>query len=58
MVTKYLFHLKESKIKEYQSIKLSQNIYQKYFQDEAKEDVENIIEKAITLYFKEQIEIS
>ena len=40
-------------MKEYQSIKLSQNIYQKFFQDETKEDVETIIEKALEIYFKE-----
>src|SRR3712207_236102 len=58
LVTTYLLNLKKPKIKEYQNIKLSQSIYQKFFQDEAKKDVENIIEKALTLYFKEQIEVS
>ena len=49
----YLLNLKKPKMKEYQSIKLSQNIYQKFFQDETKEDVETIIEKALEIYFKE-----
>lgn len=53
MATTYLLNLKKPKIKEYQSIKLSQNIYQKFFQDETKEDVEAIIEKALEIYFKE-----
>ena len=53
MVRVYLLNLKKPKMKEYQSIKLSQNIYQKFFQDETKEDVETIIEKALEIYFKE-----
>ena len=53
IVATYLLNLKKPKMKEYQSIKLSQNIYQKFFQDETKEDVETIIEKALEIYFKE-----
>lgn len=53
IVTRYLLHLKEPKVKEYQSIKLSQSVYQKFFQDETKEDVESIIEKALENYFRE-----
>lgn len=55
MVTTYLLNLKKPKMKEYQNIKLSQSIYQKFFQDETKENVENIIEKALEIYFKEHI---
>lgn len=55
MITRYLLELKKPKIKQYQSIKLSQSIYQKFFQDETKENVENIIEKALEIYFKEHI---
>ncbi|HHV3270263.1 TPA: ParB N-terminal domain-containing protein [Streptococcus agalactiae] len=52
-VTTYLLNLKKPKVKEYQNIKLSQNIYQKFFQDKAKEEAEGIIEKALEIYFKE-----
>ncbi|KDE71736.1 chromosome partitioning protein ParB [Fusobacterium necrophorum BFTR-2] len=53
MVITYLLNLKKPKVKEYQNIKLSQNIYQKFFQDKAKEEAEGIIEKALEIYFKE-----
>ena len=53
MVTAYLLNLKKPKIKGYQNIKLSQGIYQKFFRyEESKEDVEEIIEKALEIYFK------
>ena len=53
MVTTYLLNLKKPKIKEYQNIKLSQSIYQKFFRyEESKEDVEEIIEKALEIYFE------
>ena len=52
MVTAYLFNLKKPKIKEYQNIKLSRSVYKKFFHDETKEDVEEIIEKALEIYFK------
>ena len=55
MVTTYLLNLKKPKMKEYQNIKLSQSIYQKFFQDKAKEEAEGIIEKALKIYFKEYI---
>ena len=48
MVVTYLLNLKKPKVKEYQNIKLSQGIYQKFFRyEESKEDVEEIIEKAL-----------
>ena len=52
MVTAYLLNLKKPKIKEYQNIKLSRSVYKKFFHDETKEDVEEIIEKALEIYFK------
>ena len=52
MVTAYLLNLKKPKIKEYQNIKLSQSVYKKFFYGETKEDVEEIIEKALEIYFK------
>ena len=53
MVVTYLLNLKKPKVKEYQNIKLSQGIYQKFFRyEESKEDVEEIIEKALEIYFK------
>lgn len=55
MVTTYLLNLKKPKTKEYRNIKLSQSIYQKFFQDKAKEEVEGIIEKALEIYFKEYL---
>lgn len=55
MVTTYLLSLTKPKIKEYQNIKLSQSIYQKFFQDKAKEEAERIIEKALEIYFKEYL---
>lgn len=53
MVTTYFLNLKKPKVKEYQNIKLSHNIYQKFFQNKAKEEAEGIIEKALEIYFKE-----
>ena len=55
MVATYLLNLKKPKMKEYQNIKLSQSIYQKFFQDKAKEEAEEIIEKALEIYFKEYL---
>ena len=55
MVTTYLLNLKKPKVKEYQNIKLSQSIYQKFFQDKAIEEAEEIIEKALEIYFKEYL---
>ena len=55
MITTYLLNLKKPKMKEYQNIKLSQSIYQKFFQDKAKEEAEGIIEKALEIYFKEYL---
>ncbi|MHA2666050.1 ParB N-terminal domain-containing protein [Streptococcus agalactiae] len=55
MVRAYLLNLKKPKMKEYQNIKLSQSIYQKFFQDKAKEEAEGIIEKALEIYFKEYL---
>ena len=43
-------------MKEYQNIKLSQSIYQKFFRyEESKEEVEGIIEKALEIYFREYL---
>lgn len=56
MVATYLLNLKKPKVKEYQNIKLSQSIYQKFFRyEESKEEVEGIIEKALEIYFKEYL---
>ena len=56
MITTYLLNLKKPKIKEYQNIKLSQSIYQKFFRyEESKEEVEGIIEKALEIYFREYL---
>ena len=55
MITTYLLNLKKPKMKEYQNIKLSQSIYQKFFQDKAKEEAEEIIEKALEIYFREYL---
>ena len=55
MITTYLLNLKKPKMKEYQNIKLSQSVYKKFFHDERKEDVEEIIEKALEIYFKEYL---
>ncbi|KDE61121.1 hypothetical protein FUSO5_12290 [Fusobacterium necrophorum BFTR-1] len=52
LLTTYLLNLKKPKMKEYQNIKLSQSIYQKFFQGKVKEE-EGIIEKALEIYFKE-----
>ena len=57
MVTSYLLNLKKPKVKEYQNIKLSQSIYQKFFQDESKEEVEEIIEKALAMYWREKTQV-
>lgn len=54
MITSYLLNLKKPKIKEYQNIKLSQSAYKKFFQDESKEAVGEIIEKALEMYFREK----
>ena len=56
MITTYLLNLKKPKVKEYQNIKLSQSIYQKFFRyEESKEEVEGIIEKALEIYFREYL---
>ncbi|MDK8254998.1 ParB N-terminal domain-containing protein, partial [Gemella morbillorum] len=55
MVIAYLLGLKKPKVKEYQNIKLSQSIYQKFFQDKAKQEAEGIIEKALEIYFREYL---
>ena len=57
MITTYLLNLKKPKMKEYQNIKLSQSIYQKFFQDESKEEVEEIIEKALEMYLREKTQV-
>lgn len=57
MVTTYLLNLTKPKMKEYQNIKLSQSIYQKFFQDESKEEVEEIIEKALAMYWREKTQV-
>ena len=54
MITSYLLNLKKPKIKEYQNIKLSQSAYKKFFQNESKEAVGEIIEKALEMYFREK----
>ena len=56
MITTYLLNLKKPKMKEYQNIKLSQSIYQKFFRyEESKEEVEGIIEKALEIYFRKYL---
>ena len=52
MILNYLLDMKKPKAKEYQSIKLSQKTYQKFFQNEDKEKAEEIIEKALNMYFE------
>lgn len=52
MIEQYLLALKKPKAKEYQSVRLSQKIYQKFFQNEDKEKAEEIIEKALNMYFE------
>ena len=52
MILNYLLDMKKPKVKEYQSIKLSQKTYQKFFQNDDKEKVEEIIEKALNMYFE------
>ena len=54
MVNTYLLNLENSKPKEYQNIKLSQSAYKKFFQNENKEEVGEIIEKALEMYFREK----
>ena len=51
MLMTYLLNLKKPKVKIYENIKLSKNIYQKFFNDESKEEIESIIEKALEMYF-------
>ena len=53
IVNTYLLNLENLKPKEYQNIKLSQSAYKKFFRDESKEEVEEIIEKALAMYFRE-----
>jgi len=53
MVNTYLLNMENLKPKEYQNIKLSQSAYKKFFKDESKEEVEEIIEKALAMYFRE-----
>ena len=53
MVNTYLLNMENLKSKEYQNIKLSQSAYKKFFKDESKEEVEEIIEKALAMYFRE-----
>ena len=55
MVTTYLLNLTKPRMKEYQNIKLSQSIYQKFFQDESNEQIPVIIEKALELYFNQKM---
>lgn len=55
MVITYLLNLKKTKVKKYQNIKISQSVYKKFFHDERKEDVEEIIEKALEIYFREYL---
>lgn len=50
IVKKYLLNLKKPSKKEYQNIKLSQSIYKKFFHDESKKEIEEIIEKALEMY--------
>ena len=57
MITTYLLNLKKPKMKEYQNIKLSQSAYKKFFKDESKEEVEEIIEKALAMYFRENKQV-
>lgn len=57
MVTTYLLNLTKPKMKEYHNIKLPQSIYQKFFQDKAKEEVEEIIEKALAMYLREKRQV-
>ena len=52
MIEQYLLALKKPKSKEYQSVRLSQKTYQKFFQNEDKEKAEEIIEKALNMYFE------
>ena len=52
MITSYLLDIKKPKVKEYHNIKLSQQTYQKFFKDESKEEIEDIIEQALEMYFR------
>lgn len=54
LIQRYLAELKTPKVKEYQNIKLSQKTYQKFFKNEDKEKAEEIIEKALNMYFESQ----
>ena len=54
LIQRYLAELKTPKAKEYQNIKLSQKTYQKFFKNEDKEKAEEIIEKALNMYFESQ----
>lgn len=51
VIQRYLAEIKTPKVKEYQSIRLSQKTYQRFFQNEDKEKAEEIIEKALIMYF-------
>lgn len=52
MIRAYLLNLQKPKIKEYQNIRVSQNIFQKFFgQDKKKEEIEKTIEIALERYF-------
>lgn len=55
MLMTYLLNLKKPKVKIYENIKLSKNIYQKFFNDESKEEIESIIEKALEMYFIQNV---
>ncbi|MGP1448761.1 MAG: ParB/RepB/Spo0J family partition protein [Filifactor alocis] len=52
MITSYLLDIKKPKVKEYHNIKLSRQTYQKFFKDESKEEIEDIIEQALEMYFR------
>ncbi len=55
MLMTYLLNLKKPKVKIYESVKLSKNTYQKFFNDESKEEIESIIEKALEMYFMQNV---
>ncbi len=42
-------------MKEYQNINLSQSVYKKFFHDETKKEVEEVLEKALELYFNQKM---
>ncbi len=56
-ILSYLLYLKQPKERQYQSIKLSQNIYQKFFDKESKEEIEKIVENALEMYFDEKAQV-